>query len=259
MLAKAWIPKPLRGAASAVYTVFERYICKRLDGYIACYHWTKERIENWVPNNALVFNFPEWQPNGAQNVPADGPRYFCYAGGISAQWLHENVIRAISTVPGARYLLAGNLSGPYGDRLQAMPEWKSVDFVGRIGQNELPEKMYSKSVAGMCLLDYIPQCKGTVGNLSNTKFFEYMLNGLPLICTDFDLWKEVIDAEHCGICVNPHNIEEISGAIRWILDHPEEAKQMGRRGNAAVKEKYNWAATAKGLFQVYEAIEKTMG
>ena len=43
--------------------------------------------------------------------------------------------------------------------------------------------------------------------------FEYMAAGLPVICSDFELWKEIIEKNNCGICVNPNNIVEISNAI----------------------------------------------
>ena len=39
------------------------------------------------------------------------------------------------------------------------------------------------------------------GTLGNNKIFEYMYYGLPIICTDFDLWKEIIDKYKCGIYV----------------------------------------------------------
>lgn len=255
MLAKAWIPKGLRGVASFLYSIFEWYVCKKLDGYIACYHWTKDRVQKWCSNTQLVFNFPEWkEPCSKENLNPDRAM-FCYAGGINPQWLHENAIKAIANVSESRYLIAGNLSGEYGDTLRQMEEWKYVDYIGRIKYQELPEVMYSQSVAGMALLDYIPQCRGHIGNLSNTKLFEYMVNGLPVICTDFDLWKEIIDKYKCGICVNPHNIEEITEAIKWISEHKLEAIEMGLRGNQAIKEEYNWNTNSKGLFDVYKNIQ----
>lgn len=253
MLAKPWIPKWLRGFASSIFGIYEHYICRHLDGYLACYHWTYDRVKKWCPNIQLVFNFPKWKPYISRDCVDE--KTFCYAGGISAQWMHHNVISAISEVSEARYLLAGNISGDYGDKLRKADAWSCVDWVGRLRHEDLPEKMYAKSAAGIALLDYIPQCMGHKGNLSNTKLFEYMVNGLPVICTDFDLWKEVIEKYKCGICVDPHNIECIKNAIRWIIEHPQEAKEMGKRGNEAIKAEYNWDANAVGLFKVYKEIE----
>ncbi|MDE5639256.1 MAG: glycosyltransferase, partial [Odoribacter sp.] len=207
ILAKPWIPKPFRSFVSFAYGIFERHVCRYLSGYVACYHWTKERVKKWVPNIELVFNYPDWQPIPYEKHSDGETNYFCYAGGIIPQWLHENVIKAIHDVSNAKYLLAGSINSDYGRQLKTTDEWNSVEFVGRLKHNELPEVMYSRSLAGICLLDYIPQCKGHIGNLSNTKLFEYMVNGIPVLCTDFDLWKEVIDKYQCGKYVNPHNVD----------------------------------------------------
>ena len=78
--------------------------------------------------------------------------------------------------------------------------------------------------------------------------------GLPIICTDFDLWREFVERYHCGICVNPESVDEIAEAIQYLIDHPEEAKRMGENGRKAVKEEFNWGVEEKNLLRLYEAI-----
>ena len=104
------------------------------------------------------------------------------------------------------------------------------------------------------MLDYISQCKGTIGNLSNTKFFECMYAGVPLICTDFKLWKEIVDEEKCGICVNPHDPQQIADAVSYLKEHPEEARQMGINGYNAIIDKYNWDKEKEKLLALYSRI-----
>ena len=145
------------------------------------------------------------------------------------------------------------MNEPYGQELQSQDGWKYVNYHGvipRRGEN----KIYSSASIGMCLLDYIAQCKGTIGNLSNTKFFEYMQMGLPVVCTDFKLWKEIVEEEECGVCVNPRNVEEIMKAIGFLLDNPSIAKKMAMNGQQAVLRKYNWGTEEKKLLSLYENI-----
>jgi len=80
-----------------------------------------------------------------------------------------------------------------------------------------------------------------------TKTFEYMAMGLPVIASNFPLYREIVEGAECGICVDPLNPEEIAGAIRWIIDHPAEAEQMGKNGHRAVEERYNWGKEEKKL------------
>lgn len=89
------------------------------------------------------------------------------------------------------------------------------------------------------------------GTMGNTKIFEEMMAGLPVVCTDFVLWKEFVERYHCGICVDPENVDEIAGAIRYLLDHPDEARQMGENGRRAIKEEFNWTVEEKSLFSLY--------
>src|SRR5699024_964697 len=42
-----------------------------------------------------------------------------------------------------------------------------------------------------------------------TKFFEYMNAGLPIICSNFPVWKQFIETYECGIAVDPFDEEAI--------------------------------------------------
>jgi glycosyltransferase involved in cell wall biosynthesis len=54
--------------------------------------------------------------------------------------------------------------------------------------------------------------------------------------------------------VDPQNPREISKAIEYVLTHPREAEDMGRRGQAAVLQNFNWDTEAEKLIQLYGAI-----
>ena len=51
-------------------------------------------------------------------------------------------------------------------------------------------------------------------------------------------------------------MEEIASAIRYLLDHPEEAQQMGENGRQAVREEFNWGVEEKKLLALYEEMFK---
>jgi glycosyltransferase involved in cell wall biosynthesis len=84
--------------------------------------------------------------------------------------------------------------------------------------------------------------------------FEYMAAGLPVIASNFPLWKEIIEGNHCGIYVNPLKPKEIAKAIEYLIKHPKEAKRMGENGRKAVLEKYNWENESKKLLKIYEEL-----
>src|SRR5690625_7060450 len=57
-----------------------------------------------------------------------------------------------------------------------------------------------------------------------TKFFEYMNAGLPIISSDFPVWKEFMDTYECGIAVDPNNDDEIKQRSE---EHTSELQSRG--------------------------------
>jgi glycosyltransferase involved in cell wall biosynthesis len=86
------------------------------------------------------------------------------------------------------------------------------------------------------------------------KLFEYMSAGVPVIASDFPLWREVVEGEGCGLLVDPFNAVEVAEAVAHILGHPEEAEAMGRRGRAAVEQRFNWAREEATLVRLYRDV-----
>jgi len=91
-------------------------------------------------------------------------------------------------------------------------------------------------------------------NSQPNKLFEYMSAEIPIVASNFPLWKEIVEGNQCGICVDPLNPEEIARAIEYLITHPDEAQRMGENGRKAVIEKYNWESESKKLIELYRKI-----
>ena len=78
--------------------------------------------------------------------------------------------------------------------------------------------------------------------------------GLPVVASNFPLWRKIIDGSRCGICVDPTNPEEISDAIKYLVENQIKAKEMGENGRRAVLERYNWDKESKKLLAAYKAL-----
>jgi glycosyltransferase involved in cell wall biosynthesis len=79
---------------------------------------------------------------------------------------------------------------------------------------------------------------------------------LPVVINNFPEVKKVVKETNCGILVDPTNPHEIASAIIYLLEHPNEAKQMGENGRKAVEEKYNWELQEKKLIALYQELLK---
>lgn len=84
------------------------------------------------------------------------------------------------------------------------------------------------------------------------KLFNYMRYGLPVIAPKYCLeTKRIVEETKCGLLTDATKISDIYNAIKYLLLHPDEAKEMGENGRKAVLEKYNWEKESKKLLKIY--------
>jgi glycosyltransferase involved in cell wall biosynthesis len=249
-------PKFIRKIISFFYQRLEIYAVKKFDAIVSTRESINERINSLNSNIELITNFPIIAEN-IKNKNASKPA-ICFAGVIASDWRHKEIINSIEKINNIEY----NLAGPAPDinflsELQALNGWNKVNYVGRVPFQEV-QLIYQKSLIGVAIYIYCNNMDGQRGNLANTKLFEFMNWGIPVICTDFSLWKQiVVDELQCGICVNPYDENEILNAIEYLIENPEIAIQMGKNGRQAVLNTYNWETQAKKLVALYDRIIET--
>jgi glycosyltransferase involved in cell wall biosynthesis len=86
------------------------------------------------------------------------------------------------------------------------------------------------------------------------KLFEYMAAGMPVIASDFPLWREIIEDADCGLLVDPQDPRAIADAIAQLLGDDERARLIGLSGKQAVLAKYSWAAEGAKLVDLYRGL-----
>ena len=254
ILMKEWIPSFLRKPISKIYALYEQHVLRYYDALVSVTPSITARLCVLNRNVYQLTNYPLLD----RSIAADNRMWgdsVCFAGGVTDQWLHQNIIKAIADCKNIKYCLAGNTNPSYIEYLKTLEGWSEVDFVGKISFDDVPGFL-SKSTAAMVLNDYVPNVGYKLGTLGNNKLFEAMQMGIPVICTDFILWKEIIEEWKCGICVNPHDIEAISDAIKYLIKNKDVAKEMGDNGRKAVMEKYNWKTQEKTLLEMYKGLQE---
>jgi glycosyltransferase involved in cell wall biosynthesis len=247
---KTWIPKCLRKAVAKLYEQYEKWTLKRISGAIGARESDRGRFSKYNKNVAVITNYPIITPMGDNTHKS--PRTFSYAGGVSPQWNHDIVLDALSEVD-ATYDLMGKAEEAYLSMLQDKPAWSKVKYRGKVPFAEASIHIL-QSVAGLALLQYGANTNWHQGNLANTKLFENMLAAIPVICTDFEIWKAIIDEYKCGICINPRDKEALVQAMNWVLTNPDEATAMGQRGRKAVETVYNWDTQKTKLLELYRIV-----
>ena len=83
---------------------------------------------------------------------------------------------------------------------------------------------------------------------------EAMANGLPIIATDVDGVADVVLDGQTGILVPPADPEALAMAIRRLIEHPDLAREMGRRGWERCATEFNVENMVKRIAGVYDEV-----
>ncbi|MCR5182707.1 MAG: glycosyltransferase [Clostridia bacterium] len=253
---KEYIPGAMRRPASLAFRTFYRHALRKFSAVVTVTPGQEPLIRDYCKSVTMVTNYPIVDPEASCEHEYDSKK-IAFAGGISYQWDHREIIEAIAEDPEVRYVLLGPVVGSnYMEELRALPNWDQVDYLGKIPHSEVADVLRQCSV-GMALLKPSNNTFGKQGTIGNTKIFEEMEAGLPVICTDFDLWKEIVSKYSCGIMVDPEDIPGIRAAILKLTSDPELCLEMGQNGRRAILEEYNWGTQEKILLDLYRRVLET--
>ncbi len=189
-------------------------------------------------------------------APTEYPNHLFYIGQISYARCIDVKINATAILlqdfPDFKIDLFGNSEFDLFDldSLNAIPAYFKVKtqlhFYGKTDP-KIAFQYAKNAFAGIALL------KPTADFMDSypTKLFEYMALGLPVITSNFPLYKAVVEMHNCGICINPTDTQALVNAIKHLLNNPEEANRLGANGKKAIQEHYNWESQEERLWQFF--------
>ncbi|MCA9093639.1 MAG: glycosyltransferase family 4 protein [Planctomycetaceae bacterium] len=254
---KLYLSYPLRLTLSWIVGRIEDICGLMFNGIVT----VTPHIARYFPKRktALVRNYPEYGEFELQNPPpySDRPNNIAYIGSITANRGAWRMLKAVHKLNeeshlNAKLILAGPIGTPELEaELRASPEWASVDFRGFLTRQGIGEVLANSRV-GILVLDATP----CYVNAYPMKLFEYMAAALPVVASDFPVWREIVDGAQCGISINPMDVEGIAQTVKHLLENPQEAEQMGRRGKDAAHKLYFWEREAETLVIFYRRILK---
>ncbi len=253
---KQLLSKPYLGPTSLqllsdTFSVLERFACRRFDGIIAATPSIRDKFLAINPHTVAVNNYPLIDELNSDLPWSEKHNEVCYIGSIGA-------IRGIRQIVSACELLQSpvrlNLGGSFSEpaleaEVKTYPGWDRVNSKGFLDRAGV-RNMLHRSMAGLVTLHPIINYLDALP----VKMFEYMAAGIPVIASNFPLWREIIEGNHCGVCVDPLNPKAIADVIDYLVINQDVAKRMGENGRKAVMEQYNWPTQEKILLNFYETI-----
>jgi len=167
----------------------------------------------------------------------------------------STLIEAISLVRKYRVnlLLVGD--GPELEKLKALSKDLRIEnqckFVGLVPYNTVPKYI---NAADVVAAPFTANRNIEIGP-SPLKIFEYMSCGKPVVTTKIGVLEEIIEKNKAGLCVEPDNPQALARAIEWMLQHPVEAENMGKRGRELAIRSYSWRANARAVSSLIERVD----
>lgn len=252
VLGKHYLHPVVRKLLSYAIAVYERYVCAGIDGIVAATPNIRDKFLRINPNTVDINNYPlvgELEGFISWDTKADE---VCYVGSIaSIRGIKELVSSMALTQSGTRLNLVGEFVEPQVEvAVQADLGWKRVNALG-VQSRQGVRNVLARSRVGLVTFHPLPNHVDAQPN----KMFEYMSAGVPVIASNFPLWREIVDGNGCGECVDPLDPAAIAKAIDRVVCDPILAKRMGENGRQAVENKYNWAAEELKLQSFYQRLE----
>ncbi len=212
-------------------------------------------LKKYNNNVHMVTNYP--RIDDVESIGFDFENYsardkvIIYTGTVSDQ---ENIIRSLSYLNDVSYKVVGNVSPTYVDTLRNIPGFDKVEFLPYLDKTALLSECRSARLA-ITGLKYSANVGYKEGTLGNTKIFDYMKYGLPIACTNFQLWTDqIVRKFDCGLTFDPDDPQSIASAISELLNNTERSYQMGCNSYEAVLSEFNWKSQESILFAAYDSI-----
>jgi glycosyltransferase involved in cell wall biosynthesis len=191
----------------------------------------------------------------AFGIPADKLRYVPFHTTLTD---HEYEVRDEG------YLFAGgNFDRDYPTLVKAvrglgLPVWIATTRPEQLAAADIPDNVriegttptgFRQAIAG-CRLNVVPMAGGLLHSGGQQTCLNAMYMGKPTIAVGRRWAVDFIRDGDNGLIVDYADVAGLRRAIRWVLEHPDDARRMGERGRATAAE----FSTQRTMETIYEIV-----
>lgn len=119
-----------------------------------------------------------------------------------------------------------------------------IQFKGKIANESVPEKLKRFDIF----------CAPSLYESFGVAIVEAMAMGVPVVVSDAEGFKEVVEDKETGIIVPKGNVEKLAEALEELVLNKEKRKKYGRQGRERVEVLYDWNKNVDMMEQLYEQL-----
>jgi glycosyltransferase involved in cell wall biosynthesis len=260
ILLRQWLPAIVRRPAAAVVAGMESAVSRVVDAVIV----TQEQLLERLPGAVVIGNPPI--VDRAAGLAAAARRearsrrpgrslVLGYVGGVSKD---RGLLRMVDLVVAlqrhlpTRLLLVGPaVNDDALERAQEHPGWTHVDYRGELAQEDAFAALADADL-GMILFEDTASHR----HIDPNKIYEYLALALPVVATDFAIWRQRFADTVVGLFVPASAATEgvAQQVADFVADRPALA-EIGRTGADFVWQQYSWQKQgAPLLLAVYDRV-----
>jgi len=158
------------------------------------------------------------------------------------------IAQLINKYPNLKYLIIGD-----GPEMRHLKELSSnlrinehVEFLGQLPHEKVLAYMAKADIFSLPSWD---EAFGVV-------YIEAMAQGKPVIGCKGEGIEDFVEHGKTGLLVKPKDVDSLVKALDFLLIHPSEAQDIGKRARDLVLKNYTWERSAEKLVEVYRDILK---
>src|SRR5262249_30984623 len=205
-------------------------------------HFADDRLQ-------IVWNVPRLAELAAFAATAEPPLIVYYHGSISPERLPETVAFAVRRMAGRVRLRIGGYEAPsarrYVRHLVGSDTGAAADApVEYIGIKQQRADLLMQAARAHVGLALMPRHSSDLNMRHMTgasnKPFDYMAAGLALLVSDLPDWKAMFVDRGYALACNPTDVDSISNALGWFIDHPQKRRAMAVLAQKKTETEWNY-------------------
>ena len=179
-----------------------------------------------------------------------------YVGGFDLHRGIESTIKAIpllkDKIKNFKLVLVGHGKN-FNELYELAKKLEVADYISFEGWQPVELLPSYIKASDVCLIPHL-KTKHTDNTIPH-KLFQYMLLEKPVVATNCNPIKRILEDTNAGIVYSSNNHEELAECLIKFNEHPDLRKEMGAAGKQAVLNKYNWDSAGKNLIALYNKVD----
>jgi glycosyltransferase involved in cell wall biosynthesis len=216
---------------------------KKIDNFIALTEFSKEKfIQAGLPSERIHV-----KPNFHQQDPGIGKyngKYALYVGRISKEKGILTLLLAWKKIRGLPIKILGD--GPLMEDILHIKTHNNLSNVSILGHQE--RKVVFQFIKNAKFILVPSEWYETFGLICAEAF----ACGKPVIASKLGSMAEIIEDGVTGLHFEAGNPTDLADKIKWLIEHPDKCRHMGKNARQVFLEKYTAEKNYKSLMDIYQ-------